>query len=86
MEKRSLQKDLGQDAPQAPNVNFLAVLIRAEQNFRGTVPARGYLLSQAVLAAVTYERPHESKIADPGLTALVDQNVGRLEIAVDELG
>ena len=82
------QKHLADETPQRPYVNFLAVIFAAQQQFGRPIPPRGDIIghnNQLLVGGLLLE-PHESEVAKFGLAVLINEDVGRLEVPVDEVG
>ncbi len=78
---------LGDDAADAPEVSLIGVGAGAEQHLRGAVPAGGHLVSEhAALNEARAQGAHQPEIADLELALGVDQQVGRLEVPVQQPG
>lgn len=77
-EQRFALQHLGEDAPGTPDVHLHVVLLPREHDLRRTVvPSRDITRHLRVLD------PSQAKIADLQVTILVDQDVARLEITMD---
>lgn len=82
---------LGEDAADGPDVDRIGVLGQREHDLGGTVPARGNVLREKVVllrggvrgSRISLETG-KAKVADLEVAFLVDQEVGRLEVAVDD--
>jgi hypothetical protein len=76
----------GQHAPHAPDIDGAAVLPGAEQDLRRAIPPGGDVLREDVLGVFgsVIDGADESEVAEFGLAVLVDEHVGRLDVAVDE--
>mmetsp|Transcript_35640 Transcript_35640/g.57417 ORF Transcript_35640/g.57417 Transcript_35640/m.57417 type:complete len:443 (+) Transcript_35640:359-1687(+) len=81
-------EELPQNAAHTPQVNALRVRSRAEQDLRRTVPARGHIVRQHWILCVVlllHNTPGQSEVADLHLAVGVEQNVRRLDVAVQHL-
>lgn len=60
--------------------------MRAQENFRGSVPPSGYFLSEydVVHEAICDEGPCQAEVADFHGAVAVEEEVGGFEIAVDD--
>lgn len=81
---------LRENAADRPHVDCLGVLGQREHDLRGAVPARGHVLREIgvllrgrAVARVCFEA-RKTEVADLEVALLVDQEVGRLEVAVDD--
>lgn len=81
-------EDLSQDASNAPNVRCFPVGVGSQKDLRGSVPPSGYLLSEDDVVAVFVGNhgPGESEVADLHGAVAVEDEVGGLEVAMDDLG
>lgn len=88
LKERLAQEDLSQHTPQTPDIDFLAVAVGAEEDFGGPVPPGGDVFGEEDpgVALAGNEGPYESEIADLDLANLVHKYIGRLKIAVNEVG
>lgn len=81
-QKARAAEHLGDDAPDAPHVNLGGVLSAPEQEFRRAVPQRNDADRQSLHLAVP--APGQAPIGDLEFALLVDEEVGRLEVPVDD--
>lgn len=88
MKNRLPQKHFSQHTPEAPDVDFLPVAVGAEEHLGCPVPPRGDVLSEdeLLVRAMGEERPDEAKVTELNLAVLAEEDVGRLEVAVKEVG
>mmetsp|Transcript_17396 Transcript_17396/g.56957 ORF Transcript_17396/g.56957 Transcript_17396/m.56957 type:complete len:329 (-) Transcript_17396:490-1476(-) len=73
--------ELGQDAPDAPEVHRLVVQRRAEEQLRRAVPKRDDAVRER-LAVVRFAQNREAKVGELDVPARVHQNVGTFDVAV----
>mmetsp|Transcript_105847 Transcript_105847/g.294711 ORF Transcript_105847/g.294711 Transcript_105847/m.294711 type:complete len:430 (+) Transcript_105847:189-1478(+) len=85
LEERAAREDLGKDAAGAPNVHGRAVGGTLAQQLRRAVPARDDVLGQLALR-LGGDAAREAEVADGQVAVAVDQQVGRLEVAVQHAG
>ena len=64
------------------------VVLEAEHDLRRAIPSRGDILGHepGILLGVDREASREAKVADLELAIRIDQQVARLEIAVQHVG
>lgn len=69
-EERLSENELCQDATHAPHVHSLGVLVRAEQDLRGTVPPSSHVIGEYGVSSSSLgvERAGQSKISDLDMT------------------
>jgi hypothetical protein len=74
-------KHLSEDAPRTPDINLNVVLLPCEHDLGGSVVSGGDVTRHL---GILYTG--ETEVADLEITVLVDENVARLQIAVDDTG
>jgi hypothetical protein len=80
-EQRLSIEHFRKNATRAPDVNLHIVLLPREHDFRGTVVARGHITRHlGVLDS------RETEIANLEIAVLIDQDVARLQVAVNNAG
>jgi hypothetical protein len=79
---------LAYQAPQSPDVHRFAVVLTAEQQLGRPVPPGCDIVghNHNFLVVGLLHEAHQSEIAEFGIAVLVDEYVGGLEVAVDEVG
>lgn len=87
-EQRPAGEHLGEDAAHSPEVDGVGVLAAAEEDLWGAVPPSGHVLRQGrVVADSTLRvRAREPKVRDAHFAVGVDEEVGGLEIPVNDAG
>ena len=77
-EQRFPLKHLSKDAPCAPNIHLNVVFLPCEHDLWGTVVPRRHVARHLwVLDAC------QTKVTDFQITVLIDEDIGRFEVAVD---
>ena len=79
---------LADEAAERPDVDGLAVVLASEEQFGRPVPPGGDVVSHHddfVVIGLLHESD-QSEVAELGVAVLVDEYVGGLEVAVDEIG
>ena len=84
---RLSDENLCQDASHAPDIRRLAVGVRAKEYLGRSVPSGGDFLGQddVLVGLVGDEGAGESEVADLHGAVAVEEQVGGLEVAVDDL-
>ena len=77
-EQRLALQHLGEDAPGTPNVHFHIVLLPCEHDFWGSVVSCGDIARHLRVL-----NSREPKVADFKIAVLVDQDIARFQVAVD---
>ena len=74
-------------APETPYISRLRVLLGPEQDLRSSVPPGGDVVSEDGhgLILLILDRPDEPEVADLGEAILVNEDIGGLDVPVDEL-
>ena len=87
-EERFSPEKLGQDASCRPDVNGLGVVGEREHDLRRPVPSGGHVLGHksSVLLGVFQKPAGQPEVADLELAVGVDEQVARLQVAVEHVG
>jgi hypothetical protein len=83
-EERSPGVHLGHDAARGPDIDACVISPTAEQDVRGAVPQSDDLIREGVDGDA--ERTRETKVGQLQLSPVVDEEVLRLQIAVEDAG
>lgn len=77
---------LAENAAHRPHIYGLGVLCGAQENFRGPIPAGGHVLRQnsVVLRLILQNRSREAEVRDLHVAVGVEEDVGRLQVAMDD--
>ena len=77
--------ELRENATNTPDVDAVGVLVAGEHDFGSSVPTCDYVFGEWLAAVVGTEATGETEVADLQVTVGVDQQVGWLEIPVQNL-
>ena len=78
-EQRLALQHLGKDTPRTPDVNLDIIFLPCEHNLWGSVVSGGDVSGHLWIL-----NTGETEIADLEITVLIDEDVGRLEIPMDD--
>ena len=84
-EERLAAVQLGQYAAHAPHVYLVVVLLAAAHHLGRAVPARHDVLGELVVG-LFFGAAGEAEVADLEVAVGVEEEVGRLQVAVDDVG
>lgn len=79
---------LSNEAAQCPYIDRLAIVLASEQQFGSPVPPCGDIISHdnSFLIIGLLHESNQAKITQFGVTIFVDEDVGRLQVAMDQAG
>ncbi len=76
-----------EEAADGPHVRGVGVVLGAEEDLRGPVPAGGHLAGEnGLLILVVLKGAHQPEVTKLDLATAVDQHVRGLDVTVDQLG
>lgn len=79
--------DLAENAANGPHINRFCIFTRPKKDFRSAVPSRGHIFGHYRLRYGLIDGgdgPGEPKICEFGEAIGVEENIGGLEISMDE--
>ena len=85
LEQDPSTEQLGKDAPDGPHVDACVVVLAASQQLWGTVVLRDHLQGHGCVA-IGFDGAGKSKVADLEEAVAVDQEISRLQVAMDDTG
>ena len=92
-EVRFPSEQLGKDASDGPNVDRLGILVTRQHDLRGAVPPCHHILGQQQRIArladhllVAQHAPGKAEVANLEVAVGIDEQVRRLEVAVQDVG
>lgn len=86
LEDRPQARELRHDAPYGPDIDGLVVVLRTQQQLWGTVPYRDdHLVAQEKRLQWLMGETREAEVTDLDDPGGGDENVGGLEVAVDDM-
>lgn len=79
---------LSNKTPQSPHINLLIIILRPQKQFWCPVPPSRNVISHnnQLLLRWFLHKSHKTKITQLRLTILIDKNVARFDIPMDEVG
>lgn len=92
-EVRFPSKQLGKDATDGPNIDRLGILMARQHNLRSAVPPRDHIFRQQQRVAglanhllVAQHASGQTKVTDLEVAVGIDEQIRRLEVAVQHVG
>lgn len=81
-------EDFCDEAAEGPHVYFFVVVSGAEEEFGGAVPASGDVVGHddEFLVRRFFHEADETEVAEFGFAVFVDEDIGGLDVSVDEVG